>query len=893
MAGAGNRTSRSGPTDPALHGRMRTLLQQGRGRLLALHQRRAPVKNLLLATARLLDQLILQASAELAVGADLKPAPASESGLAFVALGSYGRQENCPYSDLDLMFLYESELSPEARDLIERLLALLWDLGLKVGHSTRRPDECLGLSREDLTIKTAFLDARPIGPPGPIYAEFARLREQEIIPDQVPAFLQGKLKERENRLQRFQGSIYLVEPNLMEGLGGLRDYHAALWMAKVKYRVQGLDEMVLKGQVSRPDLQAFRRSLAFLFRVRFCLHLLAGRKTDHLTFDMQEQCAAYFRLQDTRAKLGVERFMENYYRHAAAVRRFSEALMDRCLERGEWSPAAHGARPVGGGFKIAGGVLLPERPGQLGERPGPELLELFRKAAQFQVPLAEAALKEVAAAMAKIRGPFLVQPEVRRVLLGILEAPGRVYETLRRMHEAGLLGVLVPEFKKLTHRAQHDAYHAYTADVHSLFTIRELEALARGDYAETEPALGAALTELKNPSLLFLAALLHDSGKGSGGDHSQVGEKLARRAARRLGLPPAEVSLVAFLVGRHLRLNHLAQRRDIYDERLVLDFAREVGDPETLRLLYLLTFADIKAVGPEAWTSWKSSLIRELYELTSRVLERGGFFGEETRKRMARVRRQVRKLLAPRLPAGEIDRLFADLPARYFLSFSPEEIARHFALAASLKDQTAVTQIQPVPEEGSSEVIIATRDRPGLFAELAGVFTSLNLNILAAQINTLAGGVALDIFQVNDPVQQATNGERVLSDPARQERLNRTLLQVLRQEVPVAELVKQRKRPSLVKPRQVPRYPPLVEVDNAVSDRYTVIDVFAPDRVGLLYDITTALSRMALDIHLAKISTKADQAADVFYVFQAGNGKVEDAQAVERLKERIYAAIGG
>jgi len=893
MPGADKGKGRPGKgAAPALFSRLQTLLAEGRARLRAQHDRHAPVRSLLLGYTRLLDQLILEAQAALrATGlraTGFQPVPL---GFELVALGSYGRCENCPYSDLDLMLLYDTELAPPLPELADRLLTLLWDLGLKVGHSTRRPRECLELSRADLTIKTAFLDGRPIGKPGAAYAHFARVRDQEIIPDQVARFLQGKLKERENRLRRWQGSIYLVEPNLMEGLGGLRDYHAALWVAKVKFRVQSLDELVLKGQISTDDLQVFRRSLAFLFRIRFCLHYFAGRKNDHLTFDMQERCAAYFGLEDTRSQLGVERLMENYYRHTAAVRRFSEALMDRCLERGEWSPKAWKARSAGDGFVVTGGVLRHERTGYLSEAPGPPLLWLFRKAVGFQVPVGESALKEAKAAIPKIRRAFRQDPAVRGLFREILEDRGRAFETLRLMHEAGLLSALLPEFRNLTHLAQHDAYHAYTADVHSLFTIRELEALDRGEYAEAEPALFRAMAEVKETGLLFLAALLHDAGKGSGGDHAEVGEKLARRAGRRLGLAPSEIAQLAFLVGRHLRLNHLAQRRDIYDERLVLDFAREVGDPETLRLLYLLTFADIKAVGPEAWTSWKSTLIRELYELTARVLERGGFFGEETQKRMEKTRQQVKKLLAGKLPALQVDRRFTDLPARYFLGFSPEEIARHFELAAALKGHTVLAEVRPVPEEGSSEVIIVTRDRPRLFAELAGVFTSLNLNILAAQINTLAEGIALDIFQVNDPVQQATNGERVLSDPERQERLHRTLEQVLRRQVSVAERVARRQRPSLVKPRQVPLYPPVVEVDNAVSDRYTVIDVFAPDRVGLLYDITTALSELGLNIHLAKISTKADQAADVFYVFRAGDGKVKEPEAVERLKEKIYAAL--
>ena len=520
-----------------------------------------------------------------------------------MAIGGYGRSELNPYSDIDVLFLYPSNMNSYLKSLTEGILYHLWGLGLTVGFSTRNTADCVKIAKSDLTARTALMDTRLIAGDEALYVEMEEVVLKDVIGKGVDDFIRDKVKEGEERHAKYGSSVYILEPNIKEGEGGLRDIHTALWVSKARFKAGTFRQLMKKGVINPKELKFFERSTEFLFRVRNELHYLSGRKNDQMMFDYQEKIAAFMGFRDTGQHLAVEGFMRGYYIYARNVSQFSRML----IKRASAGPGIGGRllhkmiqREIGEGFKVFHNSITVTSP-SLFEKTPFLLMKAFELSQRHALPLNDFTEELIRKGLRLADDSFRRSNEVNASFLAVLKGKRDVYETLATMHDLRLLGKLIPEFGKTFCRVQHDIYHVYTLDAHSLFTVMELRRLMEGKYEKEFPFLTNLAREIDNQHVLVLAGLFHDIGKGGGRDHSDAGAEMVKEIALRMGLPEPDAAVLEFLVKKHLLMAHISQRRDISDERLILDFCREVGDPEKLKMLYLLTFADIRAVGPDVW----------------------------------------------------------------------------------------------------------------------------------------------------------------------------------------------------------------------------------------------------------------------------------------------------
>jgi [protein-PII] uridylyltransferase len=809
---------------------------------------------------------------------------------AVMAQGGYGRRELSPRSDIDLVFLYPWKANPYVETVAEKILYTLWDSGLTVGHALRNPRTCVRLAERDLTVKTALLDARYICGDVGVFMEFKQAAESELLNKHTEAFLEEKLAANAKRHRQYGDSVYLLQPQLKEGAGGLRDVHTALWMAKVKFKIRRLRDLVRLGIVTERELAELEMSQDFLWRLRNSLHFIAGAHQDQLSFEYQEQVAAAHGYRDTPSAPAVERFMRVYYLHAATVNRFSDAVISRCIERTRaYGTARTAMRTVYDGMRVKGDMLTVASSKVFRERPA-NLLRVFGEAQRHGVGLSPITKEHIREHLQLIDDQLRCDPEAAAAFLDILRGRRRVYETLHEMHKHGVLIRFIPEFAKLWCLVRRDLYHIYTVDEHSLRGILELERLRGGAYAQSCPLLTEVMREDDNVAILFLGMLFHDIGKGEGQGHAERGAILVRDISVRLGLNLDEATQLEFLVRHHLWMSHLAYRRDIHNDSLVLGFAKQAGDVSSLRKLYLLTFADMKAVGPAFWNNWRDMLLGELYRRALQMLERGVLIEEDRAGRVARVKQRVRRTMARAGRDRGVERFLTTMPDRYFLATPEEHIPRHIILVDRFQPAAAdggpvmETALSHFPVWDYSEFTVCTADRPGLFSMLAGVLAAAGLNIVSARITTSTDGTVLDEFRIS----HVDSRETVLEE-SRWERVRRTLEAVLRGAVDVEALVEESRRPSVLSKGHHggSRGATDVHVDNEVSPDSTVLDVYTQDRVGVLFTITNCLYRLGLQIHLAKITTTVDQVLDVFYVTDGAGQKVEDAKRLEMIKHAL------
>src|SRR5579871_3357588 len=816
----------------------------------------------------------------------LARSPRINQRCAVIAQGGYGRGELNPWSDVDLLFLYPWKINPYVETVAEVLLYALWDAGLDCGHALRNTRECGRLAARDLKVKTALLDARYLCGDEALYAEFETIVFEELRCQSQTAFFKEKLAENAHRHARAGDSVYLLQPQLKEGQGGLRDLHTALWMANVKFKVRTLRALIARGVVSERDCAELEEALDFLWRVRNAMHLVTASHQDQLTFDLQDRLAPA--LGFGPGKSGVEVFMRTYYRHATTVNRVSEAIIARCVAPAEpYRGSPPPVRTIREGMRIQGRTLAVTG-GDVFEREPAAVVQLFAEAQRHGATLSTATRDLIREALPGLAAAYDT-PAVAGAFLEILRAKGHVYETLAEMHKLGVLKAVIPEFAHLECLIAHDPFHIYTVDQHSLIGVRELERLRTGEFAKTLPHLTQVMRELSQPELLFIGMMLHDIGKGHGHDHDRRGAEMTRAIATRLGLDVDAVAACEFLVRHHLLMSHLAQRRDVHDDALVTEFCRVVGSVENLQRLYVLTYADMRAVGPTVWNTWRDSLLRELYVRAHEFLEKGAIAAEDRPARAARIRARV--VAAAGGAAAEAAAFVASMPENYLLSTPEEtilahaELRRRFAEREAAGERPAVaTLVTPFAERGFTELAVCTRDRPGLFAMLSGVLAAHGMNILAARITTSTDGLALDAFRISQAAADAGD------DLERWERVERTLARVLAGEVNVEELVARSRRPFQRARRRVLT---AVEIDNTVSQAYTVLDVYTSDRVGLLFTITNTLYHLWIEIHLAKITTMVDQVLDVFYVTDHEGRKIEDPARLEAIRRELVRALEG
>ncbi len=822
-----------------------------------LHRGGASGRTVVRFQSSLADRLI----AGLAEAAGLGP------DVALAAQGGYGRRELSPCSDIDLLLLSDRP-APE----VDRLLYPLWDLRLDVGHAVRSVAQALELAASDHVTLTALLDVRRLrGGERP----FARLEAglSDLLRREGARFIEEKRSELLARRRRFGDSVYLLEPNVKQCEGGLRDLQTAIWIAAVRFRLHGLRQLLASSILAPSAVAEAMRARDFLWRVRNELHLLAGREDDRLGFDRQLQVARALGYEDRPEGLAVEQFMRHYYLAAAAVKRVADGLIERCAE----PPPARRIQevPVDSEFKLWGGKLTPAR-GDLFDADPTAIARAFLLSARLNVPLYGYTRELIARAVRRVDDTVRADPRAARALADLLGLPDTDGAWLEPMHELGALGAFLPEFGRVTALTQHDVYHVYTVDVHLLFALRRLYALRRGALVREQPELTRLALQIERWRALCLGVLFHDAGKGQGGNHSARGAELAERVARRLGLGEAEVADTAFLVREHLTLSHVAQRRDLGDPELIRSFAAQMGSAQRLDMLYLLTYVDVASVGPQTWTDWKARLFRALYDAArERLAGPEALAGAEAK----RLPERLRRTLAGAGP--EVDAFLAQMPERYLRSSSAAAVRRHARILRRLRSDAPLVA-RRLREGPATQVILCARDRPGLLALFTGALAAHRIDILSAEVFSSRDGAALDVFHV-----QAAGGGPV--DRRRWRAAREDLRRVLSGAESPQALLARRVRPSLLV-RPLPAVESRVRIDNDGARDATILDVTAEDRLGLLFTLARALHELGLEIALAKVTTEANRAVDSFYLTEGGR-KITDPAACLRLERAILAAL--
>jgi len=858
----------------------RRALSEGLEALKQRHTDGASGEDLVRTHAGFMDEVIV-ALAQL-VSADAEAAGLRPTPYVVVALGGYGRGELHPSSDVDLMVVYDGELSPYVQRLMQELLYTLWDLGLQVGHSLRSLEDCVAMARTDFPSRTSMQEARLVAGDKKLFARFARVLHDNVYRHDFEQFLATTLAEREQRYRKHGASPYIGEPNIKESAGGLRDMHTAMWLGAAKFGARTLRELSDRGLITPHEQEAADRALTFLWRVRNELHFFSGHKNDVLSRELQPRIAKNLGYENEDDALGVERFMRDYYLNARVIHRVSKRLIARCHEtlavRGSAERRQRQQALADGLVFFDGRLHRADRDPAVLRRDPVRLMKVFWHLHRLGCDLSLGLERAVEESLDVVDDAFRGSPAVRDLFLDICRSWGRVALTFSEMHELGLLGRYLPEFGGLTCLVQYDVYHKFSADQHSLLAVEHLEALAPGQSAESEGA-AAVFNEVEKPELLMLGMLLHDIGKAKGHGHVAKGIPLIRELTARIGLPPEDAAMVEFLVAHHLTMSHIAQRRDIDDPKTVETFAETVDDPQRLRMLYLLTWADMRAVGPGVLTGWQARILHELYARTLARLT-GGRVEKPNRTQLAA---RLHEMLGDDVPTSDVRAHLDMVQDRYLATTGVQRMAAHLRLVARLETAPVATELFHHPDLGSSDLVVVTRDVPGLFSLIAGTLAAHGVNIISAQIATRADGVAIDTFQVNDPT-----GEAVTS-AAQWSRTLSALGAVIGDEQSVDALLERRRAGGRATPAGEAK--PKISVDNRLSDQYTVIEVKCPDRLGLLYLITRTLSALDLDIASARIATEIDQALDTFYVLDRKGRRLEDPDAIERARGALEQAL--
>jgi [protein-PII] uridylyltransferase len=867
----------------------RSYLDRGRRVLCERHRQGAGGMEVAAAYSTVMDHLIRYLFSSLS--AEILPRFRGQgAGLALVAQGGYGRGELNPYSDIDLLFLHNGKVHPFFAALNERVLHTLWDLGLEVGYATRSISDCIRLAESDMKIRTALLDARFLCGDFQLFGEFNKNIESKLLKKGIGRFVREKINGSTARHKAYGGSVYLLEPEVKEGLGGLRDIQTARWIARAKLKAKDLDSLVNHGIIDLADLAALKESQDFLMRVRNEMHFVAGKHQDQLTFEQQEKVSEALGFASEGTLRGVEVFMRAYYLHAMQISRLAELIVHRVTDcdKPRFTDSLMFGRALREGVRISKGHITVTKPEIIKNDPA-NLIRIFDDAQKYRCRVSHETRELLRGQISSIDDQFRRSAAANQPFFSILKWKDSVYETLVEMHRAGVLGAFIPEFNHLLCMVLHDAYHTYTVDEHSLMLIQEIERLRAGKYVSSLPLLTQIARETDKIELLYLGMMFHDIGKGFGGGHSEIGANLVRTIARRMKLNADDEALVEFLVRHHLLMTNTAFRRDLEDDRTIFEFAKTMSSVNNLKMLYLLTFADVKAVGPDVWNPWKASLLGELYVKTLNLLEeaeKGEFQREDIRAVLRRIQGRVRRqLLELPQPEAKVDEFIDRMPDRYFLSTPEADIPKHFALMDKFRGKGALSYVEHFPERNCSSVVICTNDRPGLFASITGVLTSLSLNILNARIFTASDGRIIDVFRIS----HSGRPELVMAE-AKWAKFKTILDSVLEGTTDVVRLVDAAK-PSLYLLKRAPKVSTVINIDNEASDDFSIVEVFTDDRMGVLFNITHSLHLLGLSIHVAKISTNVDQVADVFYVTDSSGNKIADPERVEEVRSYLFQSL--
>ncbi|MCX8109378.1 MAG: [protein-PII] uridylyltransferase, partial [Verrucomicrobiae bacterium] len=813
-----------------------------------------------------------------------------------------------PCSDLDIMFLHDGDdISDERPPWFIKPVSegLLFDIGLKIGHSTRTVAECVSLANEDMKTKTSLIEARFICGDKQLFETFQQTILHECVERHEAEYIAARLRDQAERHSRFGNTVCLQEPNVKNGCGGLRDYHNLLWMAFFKYRSRSLDELQKLSLITESEKERLNEAYDFLLRVRNEMHYHVGRAADQLIKSIQPVVARNLGYTDRSLSRRIEKFMRDYYSRARTIYLLTSTLAERlALLPDRKTPPVRGAAGFAGGregdrlcegLRSVGGQIIAESDRVFLENPV-MLMRVFLYAQQKGLTLHPELAQLIRQNVRLIDRRFRSDRHVHQTFIEILNQRGNVARVLRMMHETGVLGAYLPAFGRLTCHVQHEFFHRYTADEHSLVCIDKLDGIVGSGRKDMSIYSEILQKEIERPFILYLALLLHDAGKAAQKqDHAYHSSRIALSVARRLGLDQSATDMLVRLIRLHLTMVHISQRRDLDDPGQIQRFAAQVENVETLNLLTLLTLADSLGTSDELWNGFKNSLLLTLYHRTRALLAKPDQLLPVTDQSRARLMSTVGAMLPSWIGQDEVDAHFTLMPQRYFVVSAPEEIVEDIELVhrflcrqlAEDEDPLApVVSWRDEPDRGFSLVRVVTWDRPGLFNKFTGALTAAGLNILSAEIFTRGDDIVLDAFYVIDAV---TGG---LADTHARAEFEETLCAALSGKVDLAGCIRQRMaRWRAHRPTERDRIPTVIRFDNTTSDSMTVLDIEAEDRVGLLHAISLALSELGIGISLAKICTEKGAAFDTFYVEEQGGGKILDPKRQELIRARLSAAI--
>ena len=822
--------------------------------------------------------------------------PADTERLSIVATGGYGRGMLAPGSDIDLLFLLPYKQTPWGESVVEYILYMLWDLRLKVGHATRTIEQCIQLARSDVTICTALLDGRFILGDRPLFIELEKRFTTEAVKGRERAFIEAKLAEHDERHKRSGASRYRVEPNIKDGKGGLRDLHTLYWLAKFLAGGPGSGDPIAQSIFTAEEQSTFRRCEDFLWTIRCHLHFLTGRPEERLTFEFQPQLAETLGYSSRLGLKAVERFMKHYFMIAKDVGDLTTVLcawlevqqlklspsLGALLDPMGWRTRRRVRRTTA--FRIDNNRLNVADPAVF-KRDPVNLIRYFAQVEETGSDLHPQAIRLIRQSYRLIDEKLRHDAEANRILLGLMTARGTPEVTLRRMNEAGVLGRMIPEFGRVVSMMQYNMYHHYTVDEHLIRTVGIVSEIERGESVDKHPLSDHIFKAVINRRVLYVAAFLHDIGKGRKEDHSILGARLAGSVCSRLGLTESETELVVWLIENHLVMSNIAQSRDIADPKTIRDFADMMQSVERLRLLLLLTVADIRAVGPNTWNGWKGQLLRSLYYATEPLLS-GAYQPIALSERVDTAIAAFRNATKDEPPAvvnGFIDRHYND----YWIKTSLQKQVEHMRLVASTEaaGKKFGTAFTTNDFTAVSELSLLAPNHPRVLSLFAGACAAAGANIVGAHITSTRDGFALDTFLLQRAFEHEDDERR------RATRIAGSIERLLRGEVRLSKLMEKKQIGNPIMHSFTVE--PEVVIDNVVSDHFTVVEVSGLDRPGLLYDLTTTLSDLNLDINSAHITTFGEKAVDTFYVTDLTRKKITSPQRQEAIRERLTSVLAG
>ena len=803
-------------------------------------------------------------------------------GMELIALGGYGRGALAPHSDVDLMFLLPYKRSARAEQIVEFILYVLWDLSLKVGHAVRSVDECARLAKTDMVIRTTLLDMRPLAGDEELFTDLIKRLCRDVLAGGDKAFVAAKIQERDQRLEKNGDSRYRLEPNIKNGQGGLRDLHFIQWVAAHLWRATTLEELVERGVFLPEEVRRFRTAEAFLWTVRTHLHYLLTRAEERLTFDVEQEIARRLGYTGRTGALEVERFMKRYFLVAREIGELNRVFLSAV--QAELGPERKLLAFAGNieGFPLRQDQLsIPDE--KYFKRNPLDLLRIFVVSQRAQRPIHPRAESAIARARALITPTLRASPAASALFLEILDG-SHVAETLMHMSEAGVLGRFMPDWARVVGQMQYDMYHVYTVDEHTLHVLANLSRMERGELDETFPIAAAALRQLSSRRELYLSLILHDIAKGRGGDHSILGEQVAKKVCRRLGLSDAETDTVAWLVRWHLAMSDVALKRDLEDEKTIADFAALVQSLERLKLLLVVTTCDIEGVGPGRWNSWKAGLFSELYARTSDLLS-----GTPTSKGASsrvRVAQELARMELSDWSEQEFETFIALGSPGYWLAYDAAAHARHARQIghAEAMGETLSVATRVDPARAVTEISVYAEDRPLMFSRLAGGIAATGFTIVDAKISPLSNGKVLDVFSVYD-----VNGNTGDVDN-RHERLTEMLDRSLAGTLTLSDVLARRSTTLIGRTKVLPA-PPRVLIDNDISQTHNVIEVNGRDRPGLLYALTATLNDIGVRVASAKISTYGHRVVDVFYVTDHNGAKIVEGAWLHHIYVKLMDVL--